>query len=143
MNYIFHTITICFILLEVVWLINPKKQVASTKKYLEESKKHKGKKWDSHPEYYKDLMIQKGCSSLVAISWMFIGLLTFNWVAFLGLIIFNILIVAPLSKVTKYSASYVILHWCNSLIGFSVAIFILINSFHLKINLYELFLKQL
>lgn len=143
MNYLFHTITIGFIIYELMWLINPQAHVNGSKEFSEEVKKHKKLKWEDFSDDYKSMLKTKGFKSLVLVSWMFIGLLSFNWIPFLGLILFNLIIIAPLAKLTKYSVLYTILHWINSLVGFSVAIFILINSFHLKINLYELVLKSI
>lgn len=138
MNYIFHTFTIAFIIYELLWLLNPKHYVELAKKFSEESEKHKGLKWEDFSDEYKGILPAKLVKVFVFTGWMFLGLLSFNWVVFLSLIIFNLIVIAPISKVTKYSKIYTGVHWVNSLIGFSAGIFILVNSFHLKINLYNL-----
>jgi hypothetical protein len=48
---------------------------------------------------------------------------------------------APLSKMLRYSFAYTALHWFNSIIGFVFAIFVTINHFHLKIDIYKLFIS--
>jgi len=102
-----------------------------------ERKKNKGKKWDDMTEEYKDLLKTKGLASVFFMLWMFTGLLTFNWLIFLAIIIFNFTIIAPLGKLFKYSIGYTVLHWVNSLIGFTFGLFIIINSYHLKIDVYK------
>lgn len=41
------------------------------------------------------------------------------------------------------SGEYTALHWLNSVIGFAFGIFIIVNSYHLKINAYEWFMQWL
>ena len=62
--------------------------------------------------------------------WGFIGLMTFNWVIFLVLLILSII---P----TKHYLQCIF----DSLITISLLIFAFINTFHLKINLYEFILS--
>jgi hypothetical protein len=124
------------------WIINTKKQVSEIKELVEESKKNKGKKWDEMTKKYKDLLISKGFFVILFKVWMFLGLLTFNWFIFLFIIIFNFLIIAPISKIIKrFNKAYVTLYLFNSIIGFILGVFVIVNSYHLKINTYEYFLQ--
>ena len=97
-------------------------------------------KWDDYTEEYKSLLKTKGLASLTFTLWMFGGLLTFNWLAFLIKIAFSFIIIAPISKLTQYSWAYTGLHWFNSLLGFAFGLFVIVNSYHLKIDLYAWFL---
>lgn len=101
-------------------------------------KQNKGKKWDTYSEDYKDILISRGLPSLLFTLWMFAGLLTFNWVAFIAFNAFNFIAIAPISKLFKFSPAYTVLHWLNSVIGLAFGVFVTINSYHLKLNLYEI-----
>jgi hypothetical protein len=67
--------------------------------------------------------------------WLFIGLLTFQWFFYLGFISF-LLLIGIINKGERYKK----LHWFSSLIGFLFPIFMIINYYHLHIDL-EKFLK--
>lgn len=135
MKHIFYLITIAFIIYEISWILSPKEKVEKTKKYFNENKKNKGKKWDECSEEYKHLLKTRGVWSFLVTLWLFVGLFTFNWVAFVAFILFNLLIIAPISKLFRFSTAYLVIHWINSVIGVLFGVFILINSYHLKINL--------
>jgi hypothetical protein len=138
MKHIFYFIGICFIIHEVLWLVNPVEYTEKSKKLKELMKQNKGKKWDTYSEDYKDILISRGLPSLLFTLWFFAGLLTFNWVAFIAIIAFNFIAIAPISKLFKFSPAYTILHWLNSVIGLAFGVFVIINSYHLKLNLYEI-----
>ena len=138
MKHIFYFIGICFIIHEVLWLLNPIEYTEKSKKLKDLMKQNKGKKWDEYPQDYKDILINRGLPSLLFTLWMFAGLLTFNWVAFVAIIAFNFIAIAPISKLFKFSLAYTVLHWLNSVIGLAFGVFVIINSYHLKLNLYEI-----
>lgn len=58
--------------------------------------------------------------------WVLIGLFTVNWPAFLFIVIISLI-----PKRNK------IILWVDALISFGVLIFISLNAFHFKINLYD------
>ena len=138
MKHIFYFIGICFIIHEVLWLLNPVEYTEKSKKLKDLMKQNKDKKWDEYPQDYKDILINRGLPSLLFTLWMFTGLLTFNWFAFAVLIVFNTVFIMPLGKLFKFSFAYTALHWLNSIIGFAFGLFVIINSYHLKLNLYEI-----
>ena len=138
MTTIYYLSTFVFICLELAWLISPIEKTQENKKFTELAKQFKGKKWDEYSKDYKEKLKSKTWSLFIII-WLFVGLFTFQWVAFLAILLFNNIVIMPLSEITKYSIYYAILHWINSLIGFLFAIFVVINHYHLKIDLTELF----
>ncbi len=140
MKHIFYFIGIAFIIYEMMWIFNPQAQVEKVKEMKEEGKMNKGLNWDDYSEHYKSLLKTQGLASLIFSLWFFCGLLTFNWLAFLFKIIFNFIIIAPISRLLQYNSAYTALHWVNSLIGFAFGVFVILNSYHLKIDLYSLFL---
>ena len=141
MKHIFYLVAIFFIIYEIMWIINPKKFIKSIITFDKLQKENKGKKWDNQSEEYKSALIGK-IPHLFLFVWMFCGLLTFNWLAFLVKIIFGMLLIAPISKLLKFSKGYTALHWFNSVIGLFWGLFIVINSYHLKIDLLD-FAKSL
>jgi hypothetical protein len=122
----------------VLWLLNPIEYTEKTRKFKTLAKKNKGKKWDDYTQDYKDILIARGVPLLLFTVWMFAGLLTFNWVAFVAIIAFNFIVIAPISKLVEFNYVYTFLHWLNSVVGLGFGVFIIINSYHLKINLYEI-----
>jgi len=137
MTTIYYLSTIVFLLMELNWLVSPIEQTEKTRKFLLLSKLNKGKKWDDFSEDYRSELKSK-IWMVYVVFWMLIGLFTFQWQAFLIIIVFNFLIIAPLSKIFKYTFVYIILHWVNSLIGFAFGVFVIVNHYHLKLNLTEI-----
>lgn len=132
---------IAFVIYELIWLLNPQAQVEKLKEFSKETKKNNGKKWDDYTEDYKSLLFTKGIPALTLTFWMVCGLLTFNWLPFLLKLIWNFTIIAPISTLTEYSLFYTVLHWFNSLVGFAFGVFVIVNSYHLKIDVYEWFVN--
>lgn len=141
MKIFFYLIAIWFIVHEVVWLISPKDKVEKSKLLSKLIKEFKNKEWNDYSREYKDLLKTKGVAGFTFLLWMVIGLFSFNWTLFLIFIVFQFIVIAPLSKLTKYSITYMVIHWINSLIGVGFGCFVIINSYHLKIDILELLLK--
>ena len=137
MTTIYYFSTIIFLLMELHWLVSPIEKTENARKFLALSKLNKGKKWDDFSEDYKSELKSK-IWMVYVLFWMLIGLFTFQWQAFLIMIVFNFLIINPISKIFKDTFIYTILHWINSLIGFAFGVFIIINHYHLKLNLTEI-----
>jgi hypothetical protein len=134
MTTIYYLSTIIFLLFEWKWLVSPVKMTDKQKKFFELSKEFNDKKWDEFSEEYKSELKLK-IWHLWVLLWMFIGLFTFQWIGFLAMLVFNIFIISPLSKLTRFTMTYTLIHWLNSVIGFGFGIFIIINHYHLKIDL--------
>lgn len=143
MKHIFYFIGIFFVLYELYWIINPVAMVRNNKRFIELGKIEKDLKWDKNSDEYKTLYISTGLTSFVFLLYFFIGLLSFNWVAFALILAFNIVIIMPISRLTRYSFAYTALHWINSVIGLVFGVFVIVNSYHLKIDLYALLLNYL
>jgi hypothetical protein len=138
MKHIFYLIGVCFIIHEIMWVLHPFKQLRKSKNCIKLTKENKGKKFDDFSGEFKEILFFQVIPNLIYFFWMFIGLLTFNWVAFILMIIIQFLIIWPLGKLLEKTIGYVVLHWLNSIIGFSFGIFIILNSYHLKLDLYEI-----
>ena len=133
MKHLFYLIGVMFIIHELRWIIAPTKQVLKVKR----RKDFKWKGWEKFTEEQKSDVIGLLFNFLIFV-WLIVGLFTFNWIAFITISIFNILIIAPISKLLQFSIGYTVIHWINSVIGLAFGIFVIINSYHLKIDLYQL-----
>lgn len=142
LTHLFYFIGLLFIWKELNWIYSPKEKTDDAKKFFELSKINKGRKWDAMtPEYKSE--IKSKIPRMIIYFWLFIGLFTFQWDAFLFILLFNLVIIAPLSKLTRFSGAYVALHWLNSVIGFAFGIFVIINHYHLHISLLNEFKRWL
>ena len=137
MTTIYYLSTIIFLLIELHWLVSPIEKINKARKFMALSKLNKDKKWDEFSEEYKSQLKSK-IWLLYVLFWMLIGLFTFQWQAFLAMIVFNFMIINPISKLVKNTFLYTILHWINSLIGFAFGVFVIVNHYHLKLNLTEI-----
>lgn len=141
MKHVFYLIAVIFIIRELMDILSPKLNAEQSKKFAEQVKLNKGKLYNEMTEEYKGFVLLRFIPSLFILFWMICGLLTFNWFAFLSVLVFNFVIIAPISNLSKYSTFHTVLHWFNSLIGFTFGVFVIINSYHLKIDTYELFIQ--
>ena len=100
MTTIYYLSTIIFLLIELHWLVSPIEKTNKARKFMALSKLNKGKKWDEFSEEYKSQLKSK-IWLLYVLFWMLIGLFTFQWQAFLAMIVFNFMIINPISKLVK------------------------------------------
>lgn len=133
---LYYLSTIIFIWKSLNWLVSPIEETKNVKNFIELSKLNKSLKWNNMSKEYKS-EIKSKIWYIWILLWMFIGLVTFQWIAYLTLIIFKLLI-TPITKITKYSILYTIISWISSLMDFCFCLFVIINYYHLKINLTEL-----
>ncbi len=135
MRDFFYFIGILFLIYELYYLMNIRSFVEGTYKFIELQKVNKGRSWESSDEEYKNLLIGRGCPALVFFLWMHIGLCTNNWVFFLGFLIIQYLVMQPLNKLTKYTPIYLFLQFLNTLLGVGFTLFIILNAYHLNIDI--------
>lgn len=140
METIYYLSTIIFLWNELLWMIQPLEKTLRTKKLNSFQKEFKGKNWDEYPENYKS-EIKSRVWQIWILIWLFIGLFTFQWAGFLAFLGFNLIIIAPISKLTNFSFAYTVIHWLNSIIGFVFGVFVIVNHYHLKIDLDQFFLS--
>jgi hypothetical protein len=132
---IYYALGVAFLLHEMGWIIDPVAKAKDSIAFRTLSAKYKGLKWEAYPQEYKDQLKSK-IWSLLYIVFILGGLFTFQWWAFLVFLVLQFTIVAILSKILKpYLYPFATLHWINSLIGFAFTLFVIINSYHLKIEL--------
>lgn len=134
---LYYTFTILFLLNELRWIVTPVSMAKRAELYI--NSVNKSKNLDLNVETLdRKSMLGISLLSTFIVLWMFLGLLTNQWPIYLLILSFNICIVNPISKLLKYNKGYIILHWTNSIIGFIFGLFVMINYFHLKIDITEL-----
>jgi hypothetical protein len=136
MKHIFYLIAIFFILYEITWVFSPIKKAEKSRKYF---KILKGKfKVDDLNKDDKSLVLSSSLTSLFYLIWMFIGLFTFNWPAFLAFLIFMWVILAPLGRLTLNTKLYPVVNWIGAVIGVIFGLFVILNSYHFKMDLMKM-----
>jgi hypothetical protein len=117
MKHVFYFIGLLPLIYEMSVIMNPKKIYASKERI-----KASGK-FDNFTSGQKSYAIL----SLGYLVWAFIGLFSFNWVAFLFLI--------AISFIPK---KHFILMFADSVVSFIILLFVLLNSYHFKIDLFAM-----
>lgn len=135
---IFYLFGVYFIWHELIWIISPSFKAKEARKFFEAHKEHVGKKWGDLPESYREIILSHLGVIFITL-WMFFGLFSSQWIGFLFMLVLNLFIVAPISKLVRDTWIYIPLHWINSVIGFAFGIFVIINHYHLKLDLTQMF----
>lgn len=136
MKHIFYLIGIFYIFYEIYWLSDPIKQVINTKKL-------KGREYESLSENEKRMALGKIIPVFIFWVWLLVGLLTFNWVIFLSLILFNVFFIGLMIRISENLYYKAIINSVDTVIGILVALLVIVNSYHLKIDFYQLILNNL
>jgi len=139
MKHIYYFIGLIFVVYEVYWIYKPSKMLNLSKEYKEKEKEFD--KITDDDRYFR-LFLLVAIPNLVFFLWVLLGLLTYNWVIFLINIILSFFIIKPLLKLFGKNEYFKLtLHWLNSIKGLVLGLFVIINSYHLKIDLYEYIIK--
>lgn len=119
MKHVFYFLTIFPILWEVMNLVS----INKTHQFALGLKAMKGKKYDEYSSSQKSFSI----CMIGYIIWNFIGFFSFQWTVFLALFLFGLI-----------PKKYIWFRWIDSLISLAVLIFIVLNAYHFKIDVWEL-----
>ena len=138
MKHIYYIFALWYIFTEISWIFNPLEKTKDMFRFKELNKEQKGLKWDDYSNEYKDQLKSKFWL-LFLIAWMFLGLFTFQWFAFLIFLIFHFGIVGIISRAAYPNVyMYATFHIIFSFIGLLFGLFFIINAFHLKIDSIEM-----
>ncbi len=136
----FTVIVILFVIIELMYVVNPKGMSQSAQNLIDANKENKDLKYNQYPEEYKQMIINGCLKAGIVLITMFGGLLTEQWVIWVSLLGFNMVLIGPLNKFLKKvnaMSLYYIVVWVNSLVGLGAGVFHIINDYHLQIDLYE------
>lgn len=141
MSYIYYFIGIIFLIRSLSRLLRPKEITLRRFDAIAEGKAHDGNKtgdWSKYTPAYKNYA-KKLIPSLLLLLWVFIGLLSFQWVMFLGFIIVTFVFINPLHKLLNKSLTAAsVLQFITSLLTILFLTFVIINGIHLKITSFEI-----
>lgn len=129
MKTLFYIIAIIPMTREMFGIINPKKTIERIKEVEDYIKLSKEEQEKNKEAQMKNVM--RMLSSLIYFFWCFIGLLTFQWYLFIPLL--------TLGLIPKKNVVWVFI---DAVLGFSLILFIILNAFHFKLNLLEIFLNN-
>lgn len=138
MKELFYFIAVLYLMKNIINLMTIDKYVNRLKKFKELTLNNKEwvNDWDDMSKDMKRHIVSV-LINIGFIMWIFIGLLTSNWVLFLTIIIYMFLIYSPLCKMAYGRSILKPLVIVNKSIHIIWALFLIINAFHLKINLFE------
>lgn len=136
MKHIFYLIAIFYILYQLTWIFSPVAMSEKSRKYF---KILKGLvKVEDLTKEDKSLLYSKAFTAIFYTLWLFIGLFTFNWVAFLVYLILMWVIMAPISKLTRETKIFPVLNVIWALVGVFFGLFVILNSYHFKMDLMKM-----
>ncbi len=133
MKHIFYIIGIWFMVYELRWIMNPAKRIKMRKFYY----KHKHIPHNLRGNKLKKLLGNYAVENVILFFWLIVGLFTFNWFLFAAILIFNVIVIGQLNKKAN-DYWFLVINWLNSVIGFVFVIFIIVNEYHLRIDLASL-----
>lgn len=136
MKHLFYLIGIFYLIHELTCLYSPIIQGEKVRRFISLTKGRTN--LNGLNEEDNKFVAGKFFTSFLYLGWFITGLLTFNWVAFLILLICGFFIMSPLERLTINTKLFIPIYWFHSLLGFLFALFVIINSYHLKIDLFQL-----
>ncbi len=132
------------VILTILNLISKFKSIYSVREWEQKYKKVVGKiplRSDYRTKTEYNLSRKIGILYLFEISWVVIGILTYNWYLFLGLIVFSF-ILGMILKPFRYTFVFKILSLIFLIIRLILYTYLVINHFHLHIDTYEVILQH-
>lgn len=136
---IFYGFGLIVIMLNIANILQCKKIFDSTE-WIFSFKKVTGKnptKEDFRGAYIQDLINFWFNTIVVTTIWMIFGLLSTSWPIFLFLIVFNIILNSIKNKIKIYNFKFFLIAF-KSVVITSIITLLVINHFHLKVNLVSL-----
>lgn len=135
MKHLFYFIGIFFILRQLAFIFSPIESWEKAKKFIDLTKRLKGKEYDDlDPETQRTILAK--LPLLILLLWLFVGLFSFNWPAFAAIIVLGFA-VGFFAKATSYSRINIVTYFINHFICLIFGVFVILNSYHLKIDLYQ------
>jgi hypothetical protein len=144
MSDIFYGVGFLIILLNISCLFKYRR-IFEVKEWLFKYKKVTGKnptKDDFRNKNDIELLLTWSYTVIVTVIWMIFGLLSTNWIIFIILFMSNILLNAVSNLLDKYQSIKLFIKFIKSLIVTIVITFLIVNHYHLKIDIFQ-YVKQL
>lgn len=131
---LFYSVFIYFIYKSLLYLSQPKLEQKKIRVLKKLTKKYANLEYDKWNVTYRKLSWEILPYYILLFLWLFIGLYTFNWLIFVMYIVFIILLSILNNVLLKMKITPIFLYWIDSFIFLVLSIFVIINSYHLKID---------
>lgn len=137
MNTFFYIIGLVFLIIEVIELLKTPTQKANMLKSLDSfAEKIKNKTEFTNKKITKEenKILFKFLITFLFLLWLFLGLLTEQWILFLIFLAYIFIIGVPLTKIFKNTFMRIPVSYLANFISVSMLIFMILNNFHLHIK---------
>ena len=145
-SHLFYLFGITVLIRELFCIVSPLSHTLKMERFVNFINEHKGKSFDTlPPEVRSDLfgIFFFALYNFLIVVWAFLGLLTFNWIVFAALLGFSFIIYSPIVKLVRkvfgFGKAYTICHIIGSIIYVGLIGFAILNQYHLRIDLMQLF----
>jgi len=138
LKFIYYSIGIWFVIYELLWMLDPYAKSVEALKINADSLKYKHLKWDDKPKEHREDLKGK-LYILIFFLWLAFGIMTSQWALFIAYLVTSVIIFAPIRRLFKNNAfMYAIISWFSSLLGFVFGVFVILNAYHLRIDVNSL-----
>ena len=134
MTHLFYATGLLFLIYEIYFLFNLVEKVNNVKKYKQFTKENKDAKYDDIPEELKVTVREIAVVGIPYILWLFLGLLSSQWLMFGLLLVFSFVIIYPIRKLAGFSPLRYVVTGIDTVVCIFVITFIIINKYHLHID---------
>lgn len=125
MKHIYYFFTIAALMWEAGTVFEPQR----VHKFLTNFRLNaRGKKWDDYTSTQQSYTI----CAMGYMCWQFVGLFTFQWPVFLGYLLMGFI-----------PKRHIVLRWVDAAVSIVVLLFVVLNSYHLKIDVWKLIQQYL
>ena len=131
MTHLFYIMVIFCLMIEIITLLNLKGITLGLSKYRRLKKENNG---DIPRDKISNKFIIYTICSVSYLIICLIGLMSSQWICFLAIIVQSL-------SVSRLRRKYIIVGYLDSILSFAILLFILINKYHLHINLLNEILK--
>ena len=134
MTHLFYATGLLFLIYEIYFLFNLVEKVNNVKKCKQFTKENKDAKYDDIPEELKVTVREIAVVGIPYILWLFLGLLSSQWLMFGLLLVFSFVIIYPIRKLAGFSPLRYVVTGIDTVVCIFVITFIIINKYHLHID---------
>lgn len=134
MTHLFYFMGLLFLMYEIFFLFNIEEKIANSKQYKDYRKENPDATYSKFPDKIKNVFLETAIIGIPYILWMFVGILSSQWIVFTAYLVFAFGVVTPLRKLVGYSPARFYFTFTDTLICIFVIGFIVINKYHLHID---------
>ncbi len=134
MGNLFYLLLLLPILQELKFIATPIESFENSKRFAELTKLNKGKSYDDYDKEYKT-ECQNKLWYLLSLLFILIGIFSSQWILFIIFILSSLIFYAIKSLFNKFYYIKLIFSLFDSITSLSILILIILNKYHLKIDI--------